>query len=137
MADDVEGFLADDGVWGFLNGLRRGPLAAAAEYALVSAGELALRPLTIDSLGAAASSGSVKLRSVSYVMASASSRGSESLYVEPLVVPVPRQCRLPGRSEAGPPLWQEPSTSNGSASWARRRPLTTALPIPETSGRST
>ena len=47
VADDVDVFLADDGMWGFLNGLRRGPLAAAAEYALgrsvVGEGAIAVR----------------------------------------------------------------------------------------------
>jgi hypothetical protein len=50
-------FKVGDAVWGFIEGFRASPSAAAAEYVLVSLGGLALRPRTIDTVGAAALSG--------------------------------------------------------------------------------
>jgi NADPH:quinone reductase-like Zn-dependent oxidoreductase len=50
-------FKVGDAVWGFMEGFKQGPSATAAEYVLVTLGGLALRPRTIDAIGAAALSG--------------------------------------------------------------------------------
>lgn len=50
-------FKVGDAVWGFTEGFKQGPSATAAEYVLVTLGGLALRPRTIDAVGAAALSG--------------------------------------------------------------------------------
>lgn len=57
VASDVRGFQVGDPVWGFLNGLRQGPLAAVADYVAVSAKWLARRPRTVDAVSAAALAG--------------------------------------------------------------------------------
>ncbi|HWE44379.1 MAG TPA: NAD(P)-dependent alcohol dehydrogenase, partial [Caulobacteraceae bacterium] len=51
------GFKVGDAVWGFIEGFKPSPSAAAAEYVLAPLGGLALRPRTIDAIGAAALSG--------------------------------------------------------------------------------
>lgn len=50
-------FKVGDAVWGFMEGFKQGPSATAAEYVLITLGGLALRPRTIDAVGAAALSG--------------------------------------------------------------------------------
>jgi NADPH:quinone reductase-like Zn-dependent oxidoreductase len=50
-------FKVGDAVWGFTEGFRQGPSATAAEYVLVTLGGLALRPRTVDAIGATALSG--------------------------------------------------------------------------------
>jgi len=50
-------FKVGDAVWGFIEGFKPSPSLAAAEYVLVPYGGLALRPRTIDAVGAAALSG--------------------------------------------------------------------------------
>jgi len=50
-------FKVGDPVWGFIEGFEQSPSAAAAEYVLAPFGGLALRPRTIDAIGAAALSG--------------------------------------------------------------------------------
>jgi NADPH:quinone reductase-like Zn-dependent oxidoreductase len=50
-------FKVGDAVWGFMEGFRQSPSATAAEYVLAPLGGLALRPWTIDAIGAAALSG--------------------------------------------------------------------------------
>lgn len=53
----VTGYQVGDGVWGFLDGLRVGPVAAAAEYVVTPVGTVALRPKSVDDIAAAALTG--------------------------------------------------------------------------------
>jgi len=57
VADDVQRFRAGDAVWGFLNGIRQGPVAATAEYVLAPVTGVARRPRNIDEASAAALAG--------------------------------------------------------------------------------
>ncbi len=54
VADDVTDYRAGDGVWGFLNGLKQRPTAAAAEYVLAGVKDVSRRPLTLAATDAAA-----------------------------------------------------------------------------------
>jgi NADPH:quinone reductase-like Zn-dependent oxidoreductase len=50
----VSSFTVGDAIWGFLNGIRQGPTAAAAEFVVASANAIARRPETLDAVAAAA-----------------------------------------------------------------------------------
>ncbi|MGI5454595.1 NAD(P)-dependent alcohol dehydrogenase [Streptomyces sp. CA-249302] len=54
VGDGAGGFAVGDGVWGFLDGLRARPCAAAAQYVLAPAERLSARPHTLDPVTAAA-----------------------------------------------------------------------------------
>lgn len=53
-AGDVTGIAAGDDVWGFLDGIRQGPSAAAAGFVLAPAARTSLRPSGIGAIEAAA-----------------------------------------------------------------------------------
>jgi NADPH:quinone reductase-like Zn-dependent oxidoreductase len=54
VAEDVDTSTVGDLVWGFINSIRQGPTAAAADYVLAPAGAVALAPSGMDPVSAAA-----------------------------------------------------------------------------------